>query len=53
MCAIILYFRYIYGCQITNAILDEIIFKLSDNLINQIGNRYANYASRIGIISHE
>lgn len=24
-----------------------------DNLINQIGNRYANYASRIGIISHE
>lgn len=39
--------------QIINAILDEIIFKLSDNLINQIGNRYANYASRIGIISHE
>ena len=51
--AIILNFRYIYGFQITNAILDEIIFKLSDNLINQIGNRYANYASRIGIISHE
>lgn len=45
--------RYMYGHQINSNILGNILFKLSDDLINQIGNRYANHVSRIGIISYE
>ncbi|MCI7390385.1 MAG: hypothetical protein SO191_08665 [Butyricimonas virosa] len=49
---IIFNFRFVFGYSITNGVLGQIKFKLSDDLVNQIGNRYANYTSRIGIISH-
>lgn len=50
---IVFNFRFVFGYSITNGILGQIKFKLSDDLVNQIGNRYANYTSRIGIVSHE
>lgn len=46
-------FRYIYGYQGSNRILGNILFKFNNDLINQIGNRYANHVSRIGIIDYE
>lgn len=49
---IVFNFRFVFGFNITNGILGQIKFKLSDDLVNQIGNRYANYTSRIGIVSH-
>lgn len=50
--SIIFNLRYVFGFQIDSHIFGKILFKLSDNLINLIGNKYANHASRIGIISY-
>lgn len=44
-------FRYVLGLNGDEKILGEGLFSLSESLINQIGNKYANYISRIGIIS--
>lgn len=44
-------FRYVLGMNIANSKLGIPIYCLSDSIVNQIGNRYANYASRIGIVS--
>lgn len=44
-------FRYVLGFNSINAKLGNPICCLSDSIVNQIGNRYANYTSRIGIVS--
>jgi len=45
-------FKYVLGLDTDDERLGEIKFCLSDSLTNQISNRYANYTSRIGIVSY-
>ena len=44
-------FRYMFGFISDDEKLGDRIYCLGNNIVNQIGNRYANYISRIGIIS--
>ncbi len=44
-------FRYMFGFINNDDKLGEPIYCLSENITSQIGNRYANYTSRIGIVS--
>lgn len=43
--------NYVIGCNPKDPNLGDIKFKLKSELVNQIGNRYANHISRIGITS--
>jgi len=45
-------FKYVLGLDVNDDRLGEIKFCLSESLTNQINNRYANYTSRIGIVSY-
>lgn len=45
-------FRYVLGLDFKDDRLGDVKFCLSESLTNQINNRYANYTSRIGIISY-
>jgi hypothetical protein len=45
-------FKYVLGIDVNDDKLGEVKFCLSESLTNQISNRYANYTSRIGIVSY-
>lgn len=44
-------YNYVVGLKTSDENLGEILFRLKGEMINQIGNRYANHVSRIGITS--
>ena len=44
-------YNYVVGLKTDDNNLGEILFRLKGEMINQIGNRYANHVSRIGITS--
>jgi hypothetical protein len=46
-------FRFVIGMNIDDPKLGDIKFCLGEELVNQIGNRYASYVSRIGVISYQ
>ncbi len=52
LCYIGFNFKYVLGLDMSDERLGEIKFCLSESLTNQISNRYANYTSRIGIVSY-
>lgn len=45
-------FNFVLGLNPTDAKLGEMRFCFSEDMTNMIGNRYANYTSRIGIVSY-
>lgn len=44
-------FRYIIGLNPSDDKLGEIKYRLNDNILDQIGNRYSAYVSRIGTVT--
>ncbi|WP_369049075.1 hypothetical protein [Tenacibaculum sp. UWU-22] len=44
-------YNYVVGLNTSDENLGRILFRLKGEMINQIGNRYANHVSRIGITS--
>jgi len=44
-------YNYVVGLDANDKNLGDILFRLKSEIINQIGNRYANHVSRIGITS--
>ena len=44
-------FRYIIGLNPSDDKLGEIKYRLNDNILNQIGNQYSAYVSRLGTVT--